>query len=70
MSSLLTFILAMVLNPDIVRKAQEELDTVIGQDRLPDFFDKSSLPYICAIVYEVLRWHPAAPLGLSFQYAD
>jgi cytochrome P450 len=54
----------MVLYPDVVRKAQEELDTVVGQDRLPDFSDESSLPYVCATLKEVLRWHPVTPLGL------
>ena len=54
----------MVLYPDVVCKAQEELDIVVGQDRLPDFPDKDSLPYVCAIVKEVLRWYPLTPLGV------
>jgi cytochrome P450 len=58
-----TFFLATVLNPDVVRKAQEELDAVVGRERLPDFSDRPSLPYINAIVKEVLRWYPVFPLG-------
>ncbi|KAK0211153.1 cytochrome P450 [Desarmillaria ectypa] len=63
-SSLSSFMLAMVLYPDVQSKARHEIDTVIGQGRLPDFSDRGSLPYIDAVVREVLRWNPVAPLGL------
>jgi len=53
----------MILYPDVVRKAQAELDTVVGQDRLPSFSDRESLPYINALVLEVLRWHCVTPTG-------
>ncbi|KAG6873811.1 hypothetical protein C0992_008410, partial [Termitomyces sp. T32_za158] len=45
-------------------KGQEELDRVLGHSRLPEFSDRKDLPYICAIVKELLRWAPVAPLGL------
>lgn len=51
----MTFILAMLLNPDIQKKGQEELDRVVGKDCLPTFADKQNLPYIQAIYYEVMR---------------
>lgn len=54
----------MSLSPDVVRKAQEEIDRVIGNDRLPTSMDRPNLPYIEAVVKEVLRWHPVAPMGL------
>ncbi|KAF8965476.1 cytochrome P450 [Flammula alnicola] len=63
-STLASFILAVVTHPEVQVKAQEELDRVVGRDRLPEFSDRSSLPYINAIVKEVLRWNPVAPLGL------
>lgn len=53
----------MTLNPDVVRKAQAQLEEVIGRDRAPAFDDAARLPYIQAIVKEVLRWRPAGPLG-------
>jgi len=53
----------MVLSPDIQKKAQEEIDRVIGSNRLASFADKSSLPYISCIVWECLRWNPVAPMG-------
>ena len=53
----------MVLYPEVQKKAQAEIDTIIGPNRLPDFGDRSSLPYINAVVKEVMRWHLVAPLG-------
>lgn len=61
------FMLAMVLNPEAQRKAQEELDAVVGRDRLPTFDDLDQLVYIRAIVKETLRWHPVGPLGECHQ---
>ncbi|KAF4426108.1 O-methylsterigmatocystin oxidoreductase [Fusarium acutatum] len=58
------FILNMVLHPEIQEKAQQELDAVIGSDRLPDFSDRPALVYIEHIVQEIYRWSPLAPLGI------
>jgi cytochrome P450 len=63
-SSMASFVLAMALFPDVQKKAQAEIDAVIGHSRLPTFADRSGLPYIDAVVKEVLRWHPVAPLGV------
>jgi cytochrome P450 len=63
-SSMACFFLAMTLYPEVQRKAQEEIDRVIGTDRLPGFKDRENLPYVNAIIKEVLRWHPVAPMGL------
>lgn len=49
-------------NPNILKKAKNELDTHIGQNRLVDEPDISKLPYIQNIIYETLRLHPPAPL--------
>jgi cytochrome P450 len=46
----------MVNNPDAFKKAQEEIDRVIGDGRLIDYDDKDSLPYFAAVLREVLRW--------------
>ena len=54
----------MTLYPEVQAKAQAELDSVIGKDRLPTIADKDSLPYIRALTWEVLRWRPIAPLGV------
>ncbi|KAL6404567.1 cytochrome p450 [Ilyonectria robusta] len=62
-STMLTFVLAMCLNPDVQKKAQEEIDSVIGQNRYPDWSDEDNLPYLAAIINETLRWRPAFALG-------
>ncbi|KAI0701989.1 cytochrome P450 [Cytidiella melzeri] len=68
-SSLASFILAMCLYPAIQTRAHAELDSVIGSEwqRLPTFADRPNLPYINAVVLEILRWNPAVPLGLAHQ---
>jgi len=54
----------MVLNPRVMEKAQEELVRVVGKGRLPDFSDWDDLPYINAIVKEIIRWNPPLPIGV------
>ncbi|KAG1832830.1 cytochrome P450 [Suillus variegatus] len=62
-STLLVFLLAMVLYPEAQAKAHAEIDRVVGKDRLPGFDDRPALPYVEAILRETLRWHPVFPLG-------
>lgn len=62
-ASLLGFVLAMVLYPDVQKTAQDELDRVCGT-RLPTMDDEKSLPYIRGCVKEMLRWFPTTVLGL------
>ena len=57
--------LALSLYPEVQRKAQAELDSVIGPHRLPDFEDRESLVYINAIVKESIRWHNVVPVGVG-----
>ncbi|KAJ7126055.1 cytochrome P450 [Mycena epipterygia] len=61
-SALSTFVLAMVLFPDVQARAQREIDQVVA-GRLPNFSDEASLPYITAIIREVGRWNPVVPLA-------
>lgn len=58
------FTLAAVLHPDFVQTAQRQLDEVVGASRLPTFADKPRLPYIDAVVKEVLRWRPVSAGGI------
>ena len=62
--ALTTFVLAMVLYPEVQAKAQAEIDCVIGADRLPGIADRPSLPFVEAVYKETLRWHPVAPLAV------
>ena len=53
----------MALYPEVQKKAQAEIDAVVGPDRLPDFHDRPSLPYINAMLKELSRWNLVVPLG-------
>ncbi|KAF7346265.1 O-methylsterigmatocystin oxidoreductase [Mycena sanguinolenta] len=64
-SSLGSFFLAMALYPEIQKKAQTEIDAVIGTLRLPEFEDRPSLPFVEAVYREVMRWRPVLPLGVA-----
>lgn len=55
--------LAMITYPEVLAKAQAEIDTVVGTDRLPAFADRASLPYIECLLSECLRWAAPVPLG-------
>ncbi|KAF9069316.1 cytochrome P450 [Rhodocollybia butyracea] len=70
MSSISSFLLAMVQNPDVQSKAQAEIDHVIGRDRLPTLEDRRSLPYVESVYREVMRMQPPLPLGLLHASID
>jgi cytochrome P450 len=59
-----TFILAMTLFPDKQALARAELDRVIGPSRLPNMEDRASLPYVDALIKEILRWHVLFPISV------
>ncbi|KAG1747590.1 cytochrome P450 [Suillus lakei] len=63
-SSLTSFILAMMLYPEVQKHAQAEIDAVVGQEQFPAFEDRDKLPYIGALIQELLRWAPVTPQGL------
>jgi cytochrome P450 len=54
----------MIAFPEVQGRAQAELDAVVGRDRLPTFADAPRLPYVLAIIKEILRWRPSIPLGV------
>jgi cytochrome P450 len=54
----------MIVFPEVQGRAQAELDAVVGRDRLPTFADAPRLPYVLAIVKEILRWRPTIALGI------
>ncbi|KAJ7482980.1 cytochrome P450 [Mycena galericulata] len=58
------YFLAAVKYPEIQTKAQAEIDSVIGSNRLPTFDDRESLPYIEAVCKELYRWLPIVPLAI------
>ncbi|KAK7462924.1 hypothetical protein VKT23_007504 [Stygiomarasmius scandens] len=58
------FLFSMLIFPEVQRRAQDELDRVVGRARLPTLSDMTHLPYIQAIVKEILRWKPPTPIGV------
>ncbi|KAG6810762.1 hypothetical protein H0H92_010444 [Tricholoma furcatifolium] len=62
-SSLYTFILACICHPDWLSDAQKNIDEVVGEERMPSFKDRASLPYVDAIVRETFRWRPLGQIG-------
>ncbi|KAI5119693.1 hypothetical protein M0805_003579 [Coniferiporia weirii] len=62
--AILTFLIMMVHNPEVVKRAQAEIDKVIGSEQLPTLADRPDLPYIDCILKEVFRINPPFPLGL------
>ncbi|KIJ34578.1 hypothetical protein M422DRAFT_263358 [Sphaerobolus stellatus SS14] len=63
-SNVRAFILVMMCHPEIQARAQEEIDRVIGRGRLPKISDRGSLPYVEAVIKEVLRWASVSPIAL------
>ncbi|KAG8981362.1 hypothetical protein FRB93_008728 [Tulasnella sp. JGI-2019a] len=57
------FILAMLLHPDVQSRAQAEIDRVAG-DLLPSLASRASMPYMNALLTEILRWNPSVPIGI------
>jgi cytochrome P450 len=62
---LIFYPVAMLHYPEVMRKAQDELDRAVGMDKLPEFNDMHHLPYTQAVMKETLRWRPLVPLGVA-----
>ncbi|KIW80425.1 hypothetical protein Z517_07040 [Fonsecaea pedrosoi CBS 271.37] len=63
-STLHSFVLAMIMYPEVLKRAQAELDQVCGASRSPSSHDIRNLPYMQAVMTETLRWRPVAPNGV------
>ncbi|SPO07779.1 related to O-methylsterigmatocystin oxidoreductase [Cephalotrichum gorgonifer] len=62
--------LAMALYPEVMRKAQEEVDRVVGSGRMPGWEDEENLPYIRAMIKETLRWRPVNKFGMYHSLSE
>ncbi|KAF8182235.1 cytochrome P450 [Mycena galopus ATCC 62051] len=69
-SAISTFVLAMLAYPEVQKKAQAEIDSLTAGKYLPSFEDEASLPYVSALVKEVMRWENVAPIALPRLLAD
>ncbi|XP_049527194.1 cytochrome P450 2C8-like [Dermacentor silvarum] len=57
-------LLNFAAKPDIQTRVQQEIDEVVGSERLPRWEDRRRMPYTLACAWELHRWKPAPPLGL------
>ncbi|KAL1602611.1 hypothetical protein SLS60_006027 [Paraconiothyrium brasiliense] len=64
-TTLNNFMLCMTLFQDAQKMAQEELDRVVGSERLPEWEDEQNLPYVRSLIKEVLRWRPVNKFGMT-----
>ncbi|KAG6910304.1 hypothetical protein DXG01_011701 [Tephrocybe rancida] len=67
---MMTYVMAMIKFPEAQKRAQAEIDEVIGNKRLPTFEDRASLPYVEGLFREIFRWHGPAPLGVPHSTVD
>ncbi|KAH7922014.1 cytochrome P450 [Leucogyrophana mollusca] len=58
-------IMAATCHPEAQTRVQEEIDMVVGRERLPSFEDEDSLPQLKAFSHEALRWRPITPIGFA-----
>ncbi|KAK4545451.1 hypothetical protein LTR36_002801 [Oleoguttula mirabilis] len=63
-AAMMSWLLCMALHPDELRKLQQQLDEVVGNDRLPTFDDLPNLPRVRAVAKETLRWRPVTAGGV------
>ncbi|KIW98747.1 uncharacterized protein Z519_00410 [Cladophialophora bantiana CBS 173.52] len=69
-STLASFVQAMLAFPEVQKKAQAEIDAVVGETRIPVWSDYDSMPYVAAVVKETMRWRPTAPLGFPHALSE
>ena len=78
-AAILNFLLAIVLHPEVARRAQAEVDEVMGNPeatstdpswQVPSLADRKRMPYVECVLREVLRWNPPAPFGKVFEYGS
>ena len=62
-NTLYGFVQAMVLFPEVQQKAQEEIDKIVGHERMPNMDDEPKMQYNRGCVKESLRWMPTAIVG-------
>ncbi|KAI0049104.1 cytochrome P450 [Auriscalpium vulgare] len=63
-TAMAVFFLVMTLFPDVQQRARAEVDAATRRERLPNYDDRAGMPYVNAVMQEILRWHTVLALGL------
>ncbi|KZT13049.1 cytochrome P450 [Laetiporus sulphureus 93-53] len=63
-STMQSFVLLMLTYPHVLERAREEIDSLVGMERMPDFDDMDRLPYFVACLKETFRRRPAIIMGV------
>ncbi|KAK5126661.1 hypothetical protein LTR85_009595 [Meristemomyces frigidus] len=69
-SIITAFVQAMTAYPEVQKKAQAQIDDVVGQGRSPTWQDYDRLPYVAQCVKEAMRWRPVTPLAFPHALAE
>ncbi|KAF8658198.1 hypothetical protein AX16_002119 [Volvariella volvacea WC 439] len=64
-STITSGILALTCYPEVLKKAQAEVDAVLQPGQLPNLSHRNDLPYLSALIKELLRWGTVVPLGIA-----
>ncbi|PFH47987.1 hypothetical protein AMATHDRAFT_66464 [Amanita thiersii Skay4041] len=63
-SAIASCVLGLLQHSDVLKRAQEEIDSVVAYGELPTFDDEENLPLITAICMETLRWRDVVPIAV------
>ena len=70
-ATLLWLFAVLLIQRDAQEKIQEELADFISEyQRLPDFSERGSFPYLIAVQKECLRFRPTTPFGESHEVEE
>ena len=69
-SIVIAWLQAMTRWGDVLRKAQAEIDGLMGEERSPVWADYERLPYVAQMVKEAMRWRPVGPTGFPHALAE
>ncbi|KAK5215866.1 hypothetical protein LTR72_011118 [Exophiala xenobiotica] len=66
-AAMMSFVLSMCHYPEWQQKIQQEVDQVVGGERMPDFSDIPQVPTVRAVAKETLRWRPVTAGGVPHE---
>ncbi|KAH6986623.1 putative cytochrome P450 oxidoreductase, partial [Ilyonectria destructans] len=68
-NTLIGFVKAMIVHPEIQARVRKEVDEIVGTNRLPEWSDRAKMPYTRRVQEETLRWAPTTLTGGPMPHA-